>query len=75
LDAAHKRLISAGIAVLGPVDHDGYVHSIYFFDPNGIRLELTAEIASEKMLSGYRAGARKLCDSWTLEKQQRSASH
>lgn len=75
LDAARKRLIAAGVSVLGPVDHDGYVHSIYFFDPNGIRLELTAEIASESMLRGYRDGARALCDRWTREKQQKSASH
>ena len=74
LDAARRRLTDAGVSVLGPVDHDGYVHSIYFFDPNGIRLELTAEIASEEMLSGYRAGARSLCDSWTHEKQQRAGS-
>jgi catechol-2,3-dioxygenase len=29
--------------VLGPVDH-GFCHSIYFFDPNGIRLELTWDL-------------------------------
>lgn len=73
LEAARKRLTAAGVSVLGPVDHAGYVHSIYFFDPNGIRLELTAEIATDQMISGYRAGARELCDRWTQEKQARGA--
>ena len=71
LAAAHKRLTDAGIKVLGPVNHDGYVHSIYFFDPNGIRLELTAQIASEAMLRGYRDQARALCDKWTQDKSSR----
>jgi hypothetical protein len=29
------------VKVLGPVDH-GFVRSIYFFDPNGLRLEIAA---------------------------------
>jgi catechol 2,3-dioxygenase-like lactoylglutathione lyase family enzyme len=32
-----------GVKVLGPVDH-GFCHSIYFLDPNGIRLELTWDL-------------------------------
>jgi catechol 2,3-dioxygenase-like lactoylglutathione lyase family enzyme len=71
LDAAAKRLTEAGVKVLGPVDHDGYVHSIYFFDPNGIRLELTAQIATEDMLATYRRDARSLCDRWTEDKFRR----
>ncbi|MCE2461685.1 MAG: VOC family protein, partial [Pseudomonadales bacterium] len=37
--AARERLETAGLDVLGPVDH-GIFDSIYFFDPNGHRLEL-----------------------------------
>jgi len=33
-----------GVDVLGPVDHKGIIESIYFHDPNGIRLELTTPI-------------------------------
>jgi catechol 2,3-dioxygenase-like lactoylglutathione lyase family enzyme len=33
-----------GLDVLGPIDHGGFVYSIYFHDPNGIRLEITAPI-------------------------------
>jgi catechol 2,3-dioxygenase-like lactoylglutathione lyase family enzyme len=38
-----RHLETNGIEVLGPVDH-GFCHSIYFFDPNGIRLELTHDV-------------------------------
>lgn len=38
--AARERLLAAGIEVLGPTDHH-IIRSIYFFDPNGLRLELT----------------------------------
>jgi catechol 2,3-dioxygenase-like lactoylglutathione lyase family enzyme len=34
-------LVQNGVEVLGPVDHKGMIESIYFHDPNGIRLELT----------------------------------
>ena len=32
------------IAVIGPIDHKGMIESIYFHDPNGIRLELTTPL-------------------------------
>jgi len=70
--AARQRLQDAGIEVRGPVDHDGFVKSIYFFDPNGVRLELTTVTASPQMLDGYKREARALCDAWTREKQSRA---
>jgi catechol 2,3-dioxygenase-like lactoylglutathione lyase family enzyme len=36
-----------GVEVLGPVDHKGMIESIYFHDPNGIRLELTTPLDPE----------------------------
>ena len=36
-----ERLTSHGVEVVGPVDHEGIWLSIYFFDPNGLRLEFT----------------------------------
>ena len=36
-----------GVEVLGPVDHKGLIESIYFHDPNGIRLELTTPLDPE----------------------------
>ena len=43
--AAKQKLEQAGIDVLGVVDHKWF-DSIYFFDPNGIRLELMCRTAS-----------------------------
>ena len=34
-------LTEKGLDVIGPTDHDGLIYSIYFKDPNGIRLEIT----------------------------------
>jgi len=72
--AARDRLIQAGLDVIGPVDHDGFVSSIYFFDPNGVRLELTVNTASAGELARFRAEARAKCDAWTREKAQRDAA-
>jgi catechol 2,3-dioxygenase-like lactoylglutathione lyase family enzyme len=40
-------LSECGVEVLGPVDHKGMIESIYFHDPNGIRLELTTPLDSD----------------------------
>ncbi|HAT31475.1 MAG TPA: glyoxalase [Janthinobacterium sp.] len=48
LMAAKERLLAAGIDVLGPVNHTIF-QSIYFFDPNGHRLELAANTATTEM--------------------------
>jgi len=34
-------LTSNGVDVVGPTPHDGMIYSIYFYDPNGMRLEIT----------------------------------
>ena len=39
LEATKKQLEAHGIAVRGPVDHEGWSKSIYFEDPNGLQLE------------------------------------
>ncbi|MBI3524929.1 MAG: VOC family protein [Betaproteobacteria bacterium] len=46
--AAKAKLEDEGIEVLGPVDH-AIFKSIYFFDPNGHRLELAANTGTPKM--------------------------
>jgi len=40
LFALRDRLEAAGFEVSGPIDH-GFIWSIYFFDPNGIPLEVS----------------------------------
>lgn len=39
LAATKQRLEAHGVAVRGPVDHEGWSKSIYFEDPNGLQLE------------------------------------
>ena len=36
-----------GVDVIGPVDHKGLILSIYFHDPNGLRLEITTPVDPE----------------------------
>ena len=72
--AAKKRLEKAGVDVVGVTDH-GFVHSIYFFDPNGIRLELTAETLTEKEATDFRSHAHAALDAWTAEKAARKSAH
>ena len=67
LRAAKKRLQDAGIEVLGVTDHE-IIHSIYFFDPNGIRLELTVKAIEEEEMRRLGGHAREQLDRWTKEK-------
>ena len=46
--AAKARLEAAGIEVVGPTEHTIF-KSIYFFDPNGHRLELAVDTATAEM--------------------------
>lgn len=58
------RLEDAGIEVVGVTDH-GFVQSIYFFDPNGIRLEITCEVTGEEYRETARDEAREQLKSWS----------
>jgi catechol 2,3-dioxygenase-like lactoylglutathione lyase family enzyme len=63
------RLEANGIEVLGITDHHIF-HSIYFFDPNGVRLELTAQLADEfQMLQESKTAHARLAE-WTARKEQ-----
>jgi glyoxylase I family protein len=73
VEAAKSRLEKAGIPVLGITDHK-IIKSIYFFDPNGIRVELTCEIWTEDEKRSSREEARPQLDAWTKEKQALRAS-
>lgn len=46
VDAWKVWLLSHDIEVVGPVDHT-IIYSIYFFDPNGIRLEITTPLVAD----------------------------
>lgn len=67
---AKARLEAAGIEVLGITDHH-IIHSIYFFDPNGIRLELTTPVVSPSEMEALAAIAHQEVALWTQEKAAR----
>jgi hypothetical protein len=62
------RLVAAGVEVIGPVDHH-FVHSIYCFDPNGLRVELTTRTAGRETLEGYAREAHGALAKWTGRKR------
>ncbi len=72
LQAKH-RLETAGIEVVGVTDH-GFINSIYFFDPNGIRLELTVQVQQTRHDPSALAEARTRLDAWTTRKEGLRAS-
>jgi catechol-2,3-dioxygenase len=54
---------AAGIETRGISDH-GFIHSIYFRDPNGYVIELTAKVAGRE--SAYHAAkAKEKLERWT----------
>ena len=66
--AAKERLESAGLDVLGPTHH-GIFKSIYFFDPNGHRLELAANIHTPEQMSQLKEIAVDMLAEWSETKK------
>jgi catechol 2,3-dioxygenase-like lactoylglutathione lyase family enzyme len=67
LMAAKARLEAAGVDVLGITDHH-IIESIYFFDPNGIRVELTTPTVSAEEMDRHAQHAHADLDAWTARK-------
>lgn len=65
--AAKARLEAAGIDVVGPTNH-ALFHSIYFFDPNGHRLELAVNTATPEQQQRMRDVAGLMLDDWSKTK-------
>ena len=63
LMASKQKLEGAGIEVVGPTDH-GIFDSIYFFDPNGHRLELAANKGTPEQLQQLRDVADDMLEEW-----------
>ena len=74
LHAAKARLEAAGVEVLGVTDHH-VIESIYFFDPNGLRLELTVPTASAETTARHEREARAAVEAWSREKAARLGGH
>jgi len=64
VERARESLIARGIPVVGPTNHDDFLYSIYFFDPSGHRLELTAVTATAKQDAQFRKEAMDVLRLW-----------
>lgn len=62
------RIESHGVEVLGPVDH-GICKSIYFFDPNGHRLELAVDTTTPNMARKLAGMSGAMLEEWSRTKK------
>ena len=69
LENTKQRLEAHGVEVLGVTDHHIF-KSIYFFDPNGIRLELSAQLANDEQMEKDSTVAHARLQEWTARKEQ-----
>lgn len=65
---AKAELEKKGIDVLGITDH-GIIKSIYFFDPDGHRLELTCITGSDQELKQLKEIAPEMLEEWSKTKK------
>ena len=65
---AKVRLQAAGIEVVGITDHTIF-KSIYFFDPNGHRLELAADTGTPEQMQRLHDVKWQMLDEWTRTKR------
>lgn len=66
--AAKAHLESEGVDVLGPTHH-GIFKSIYFFDPNGHRIELACDIGTAEQYEELRRVAPLMLEEWNETKR------
>lgn len=69
---AKANIEAEGLSVIGPVEHTIF-KSIYFFDPNGHRLELAANTAKPGMLEDLHRVAPDMLEEW--DKTKRAPQH
>lgn len=68
LEAAKARLEAGGVQVLGITDH-AIFKSIYFFDPNGHRLELACDVGTPDMYEQLDAVKWEMLEEWSQTKR------
>ena len=66
--SAKAHIESEGLDVLGPVNH-GIFKSIYFFDPNGHRIELAANIGTPEQMKQLHEVAPAMIQEWSVTKR------
>ncbi len=64
---AKARVESCGVDVIGPIDHSIF-HSIYFFDPNGLRLECATPTGPVDQVNKLNSIANEMIDEWSKTK-------
>jgi catechol 2,3-dioxygenase-like lactoylglutathione lyase family enzyme len=68
MDAWMERLKEKDVPFAGPIDH-GFVHSIYFWDPNGVALEITYKDEKyDEILTHEEEISRRQIKDWTAKK-------
>jgi len=65
---AKASIEAEGIDVIGPTNH-GIFKSIYFFDPNGHRLELAANTGTPEQMKQLNEVAPAMIEEWSRTKQ------
>ena len=65
---AKERVLEMGLDVVGPTNH-GIFKSIYFFDPNGHRLELVCNTGTEEELAELKRVAPVMLEEWSRTKK------
>jgi catechol 2,3-dioxygenase-like lactoylglutathione lyase family enzyme len=68
LMAAKQRAEARGLEVVGPTHH-GIFKSIYFFDPNGHRLELACDIGTPEQMQLLHDVAEDMLAEWSRTKR------
>lgn len=68
LEKTKERLISEGIEVIGVTNHTLF-HSIYFFDPNGHRIELAYDVTTSQMTRALDMVKWDMLNEWAVTKK------
>jgi catechol 2,3-dioxygenase-like lactoylglutathione lyase family enzyme len=68
LQTAKARAEALGLDVVGPTNH-GIFRSIYFFDPNGHRLELACNTGTPEQMAELKRVAPEMLEEWSRTKK------
>jgi catechol-2,3-dioxygenase len=63
------------VPCFGPIDHH-FVHSIYFYDPNGINVEITCrDTKHDAIMAEEATSARQIIADWTARTASQKADN
>jgi catechol 2,3-dioxygenase-like lactoylglutathione lyase family enzyme len=66
-----ERLTARGVPCFGPIDHH-FVHSLYFYDPNGLNVEITCRDPShDAVMLEEGAKAQDMIAAWSARTAER----